>query len=207
MTKALIAHKVSHSEICIWLIQLPKSDFGEYLRKKRRKIFEAHSTYELLYHLSFCWDWWNYEVLEAIAKRFVQDDTKKQMEDYIHKLQNFQKRTKVRDIINKQIGLQSLRGMDIEIEVNDKEWLDRTLEDVVQLSNKFSRISAFLKSMLIFRGIERGCVVFSFVLLPPVDTANLNLEQEMSFFQAHHLLKVLIDGTCVSDIKVRCVCV
>ena len=86
--------------LCITLINLPLSTKFKhllFLRKKRRQIEDAQSVSKVFEILKRFWNYTDYALLQRIVEEFADDEIREEMKVYTAELEDFEKRTTVKD--------------------------------------------------------------------------------------------------------------
>ena len=89
--------------LCITLINLPLSTKFKhllFLRKKRRQIEDAKSVSKVFEILEDLWNYTDYALLQRIVQEFADDEIREEMKVYTAELEEFEKRTTVKDFEN-----------------------------------------------------------------------------------------------------------
>ena len=89
--------------LCITLINLPLSTKFKhllFLRTKRRQIEDAQSVSKVFEILEDLWNYTDYALLQRIVQEFADDEIREEMKVYTAELEEFEKRTTVKDFEN-----------------------------------------------------------------------------------------------------------
>ena len=188
--------KLSVEDIMQHIRQLPdplKQQCRKFILDQASSLSRASSIEEIFLILSFYWDFLNPGLLVHLTDRF--DQAKTLVDKYMKDLRGFQKRTKLKDLINVLTSPARPNSDQIVMVLKDK-WKERSLEDFEEFRDKMS-----LKQRLMMRfdGIIEGCRAAIFTTPKAVD---LELENLHEFFQEHQILRVFLNGACIVNLQV-----
>ena len=200
---------VSFTDIKARLMALPISlqpQFSNLVQNKARQLSEASSISELFFILSGSpfWNFYNPYLLSHLVDRFGNRQTKQQKDKYLEELRGFRMRTKVDDFMGKWTSASQPDSQELVLELQEEVWRKRKLEQLEPfqhtLSHKRSREESGLPLPLKCIRVSSINAVFS--LPRSIDAHNLHLEDLREFFLSHQVLRVLLDGVCILDLRV-----
>lgn len=173
---------------------------GEYFHQQVFAIFKTNSIQELFVLLSRFWDYLNPGLLEFIVGRFGSPQDISCMTAYLEDLGNFRATVKVKDYIctrqaNKTIDYNVFTLQRIIFIMNDKDWEDKTLQDVedykIELSQEFH-----LQSFLPLMHVRRHSIALVFRVPKWIE---INIMEHEEFISRHQIIQVYQDENMVAD--------
>jgi len=195
---------ISLRDILACLMVLPISrqlQLGNLLQNKARQLSQASSIKELFLILSETpyWNFLNPSLLSHLVEEFGDGPTKQQKNKYLEELRGFRMRTKVKDFMGKWTGTSQSDTQELVLELEEVVWRKRTLEQLEQFRLGLSRKRSLEDSALPFKVPSINAV---FSLPKSIAGHVLHLEVLREFFLAHQVLRVLLDGVCILDLRV-----
>ena len=204
---------VSFRAIQACLMALPislKHQWVDLLGSQARQLSQASNIGELFFILSTSphWNFYNPYLLSHLVEQFGDEQMKQQKDKYLEELREFRMRTKVNDFIGKWTGASQPSTQELVLELEEEVWKKRTLEQLEQVRIGLSRKRSLEDSVLPWpaKSIRESSLDAVFSLPKSIDGHNLHLEDLREFFLAHQVLRVLLNGACILDLRVCTFC-
>ena len=199
---------VSFSAIQACLMALPislKHQWGDLLGSQARQLSQASNIGELFFILSTSphWNFYNPYLLSHLVEQFGDGQTKQQKERYLEELREFRMRTKLDDFMEKWTGASQPDTQELDFELKEEVWRKCNLEQLEPLRKRSLEGSVL---PLPLKRIRKSCIPAVFSLPKSIDGHSLHLEDHWEFFLAHQVLRVLLNGACILDLRVCTFC-
>ena len=179
----------------------------EYIKKSSNvdESFDAITRNKL-------WDFWNYEALSNIVKKFAADDAEiaSLMETYQQDLESYKATTKIIDHIaavqeqpSEKEQLQRPARYDHQYYLTltmklNMRFNEHSLKYIDELWTEFANLYGLPSHVALLEHIHRGCV--SIMWLIPSSLASEILDETPlsdDFYRMHEILRVEFDGKCI----------
>ena len=145
------------------------------------------------------WNFLNCDLLCHIVDRFGNPNTKESKERYLGELRTFRMKTKVIDMVQLKRTPCTEFQKYVTLKLKMPKWKDRTLEELEQFRMKFAH-ECFIKNYgMQLHSVESGCIAVTFALPTSVDIAALCLRDLREFLKQHHVLRIIVNGSCILD--------
>ena len=126
------------------------------------------------------------EILEDLIAELGDEETKKKLNDFNRKCKDFQRVTKLKDLVGVYEGPESMPPEHKELEIKlGENWHERTIEDLKNMKSRLSNKSWILKF------IEGGSIVVTY-LVP--NSERLLLDDPREYLHSENVLQITMGG-------------
>ena len=196
--------QVPLEEIFDW-IRFPPVAMRPHFAELTRVLFKILPTVsnldELFILLPQYWNSLHPSVLEHFVDMLEDGDLQEQMQRYMKSLSHFCKQTPLGAFLDKWIGEIPSDYQEFVIELGER-WREKTVEDLMQLRVRISRLKIIGRGQMFFLKETKSSSILVILALPqhmfPLDFRQKALHD---FLRSEDVLKVIIDGHCVLDLK------
>ena len=165
----------------------------KFLKNKKEHIKRARNSEEIFDILEDYWNYSDYDLLEYIIKQFGMQGLQEEMDIYIAELEQFEKKTTIRDYDSASLGEmiipEDFRTVTIE---QGKDPLKCTLYDVSQFENDVVNQAA-LSKFAVFRKSVKSSSVKIVLAFPPEAYADLLDIFDEEYKKKHDILSVVFN--------------
>ena len=202
--RTIKVREIPLDEVLNWIRFPPakmRTQFAYLLRQQARDISSTTSVDELFAIVSSYWNLFHPALLEHLVNKLGDHDLKARMDRYLNDLYRFRIQTTVGEFLDKWVGPIPPDYHELVFELGD-EWRERTVEDLEQFRVKVSRLQSFGGGHTSFMKTTKSSSIL-LVLALPQHLFPINFRQNAlhEFLRDEHVLKVLVDGECVLDLK------
>ena len=180
----------------ITLTTLPVSDQFKhllFLQERKHKINMATTTDELFDHLDDHWNYIDYALLQHLVKEFGDSKLQQMMGKYVAELEQFEKKTTVKDFIAATSGYQYI-PYDFSRAVLrlQKDASKCTLYEIRQLKESMRKRASLNAYTLLLEGIHASSVVITLAF--PIDVLGMiTSAMNSDFLKANQVISSTID--------------
>ena len=178
-----------------------KEQHLKFLKDNFSNFKNAEDLDDIFYHLNLYWNFFDYGLLEYIINKLCDEGLKLKMSLYSKDMEKFRKRTSLSEL------MKNWQQPRVKIPPHFKEVVTRlnhnaeecTLEYLDNFRRNFCANFSLYSFILMFHSYTEGSLVINW-LIPSEITSSLSdalLKQTSSFFEAHGVLSVTIDGKFV----------
>lgn len=177
-----------------------RSEHHQFLNDRLSDIMNAESIELVFGYLNLYWNFFDYNLLEHIIKKFGSIRLKKEMRKYVKCLSDFRKATTLQQLIERWQGLRAEPPPDFsEITMQlTKKASECTLEELEQLRQRTCKECRFKPFVLMLAKAEEGSLVIVWhlpsVLVPEFQLALCGMR---CFFEEHKITRLAVDGVCI----------
>ena len=175
--------------------------FAELTRVLFKTLPIVSNIDELFLVLPHYWNSLHPSVLEHFVNMLEDGDLQERMQRYMKSLSHFRKRTPLGAFLDKWVGEIPSDYQEVVIELGEK-WREKTVEDLMQLQVRISRLKSIGGGHMPFLKETKSSSILVILALPqhlfPLDFRQKTLRD---FLRSEDVLKVIIDGQCVLDLK------
>lgn len=185
-----------------------------YLKSERERIMKANSVDEIFMILEDYWDYTNYELLQYLVQKFGESGLKKEMNEYVKELEEFEKKTTIQvndsaafnNLYHKELVHNTYKFSKVDIRL-PKDPKVYTLYEVRQLKKSVAKKACLEPYVILQNEVSYQSVLISLVL--PCSALELifaALDEE--FLETHQIASVIIDNKPLEEyteeyVKVR----
>ena len=154
------------------------------------ELLEATSLITFTHRLKSYCSALNPDILEVLIELLGDDETKTMMKEYIRDLDEFKRKTKLKDFVGNyghEVPMHS-ESKEMQLKLGDS-WREKTLADLMLIKSQISQ------QCLVMKTVSTGCICVTF-MCPKMDDLELGIHIR-DYLQSQCVLQIVVAGVCI----------
>ena len=200
MSENVKVQNLRYSVLC--LPRNLKKEHKKFVREANKDIRRAESAEDIMYVIGEHYDYFHYSLLKYVIDLYGSDELRKEMADYVKKVEEFRKQTRL-EIFSKfctdepEVIDEKFATM---VSKHQMDWSTATLEDVEKFRIQICRELSLYDFSLNLLKVAQGCVEVTWRISHSLVTYIHNsIKPSSQSMMEHHVTTLTIDGFIVYD--------